>query len=230
LNSEQGIEIVFPYVTKMYVVMQHNNDPIINRQPPYFSVVEEWVRGLNPGVCLELGAGIGRMSVYFFKRFGWNKTFFYLQDGDSGEIQYGGIRDHNRGEFYNSFEATRSFCEANGLDKFETIKPLSAVERPVDFCYSFAAIGFHWHIDLYLDQLPKVLAEGAYLMFELKAPIAETDEASQERRDDYQRFFDDQVTYARSHPAYDVLDVVDLENYDGYRYKDRTHFLLLRVK
>jgi hypothetical protein len=170
------------------------------------------------------------MSVYFRKRFGWADTFFYLQDGDSGEVQIGGIRDHQADEFYNSFEATREFCKANGLDNFETVQPLSAVTRPVDFCYSFAAIGFHWHIDLYLDQLPGVLARGAYLLFELKAPIAETDEASQERRGDYQRFFDDQVVYARSHPAYDVLDVVDLENYDGYHYKDRTHFLLLRAR
>jgi hypothetical protein len=65
LNSEQGVEIVFPESTKKYVEMQANSDLIIYRQPPYFSVVEGGVRGLNPAVCLELGAGVGRMSVYF---------------------------------------------------------------------------------------------------------------------------------------------------------------------
>ena len=191
--------------------MQANSDTIIYSQPPYFSVVEDWVAGLNPAVCLELGAGIGRMSVYFRKRFDWKDTFFYLQDGDSGDVQYGGIRDHNKDEFYNSFEATRDFCLANGLENFQTVQLLSAITKPVNFCYSFAAIGFHWHIDLYLDQLSGVLAEGAHLLFELKAPIAETDEASPERRAEYQRFFDDQVTYARNHPAYEVLAVVDLQ-------------------
>lgn len=230
MDSQQGIDVIFPESTMKYVALQANSDTIIYRQPPYFSVVEEWVRGLNPAVCLELGAGIGRMSVYFRKKFGWQDTFFYLQDGDSGDVQYGGIRNHNDGEFYNSLTATREFCQANGLQHFQTVQSLPEVTRPVNFCYSFAAIGFHWHIDLYLDDLPQLLAKDARLLFELKAPITETDEVSQERRDDYRRFFVDQVSYALNHPAYRVTDVVDLQNYNGYRYKDRTHFLLLQAR
>jgi hypothetical protein len=230
MNHQQEINIIFPESTKKYVALQANSDTIIYRQPPYLKVVEEWVQALNPAVCLELGAGIGRMSVYFRKKFGWKDTFYYLQDGNSGDVQYGGIRDHNENEFYNSFTATREFCEANGVENFETVQSLTQISKQVDFCYSFAAIGFHWHIDLYLDQLPSVLAPGAHLLFELKAPIAESDKAGQERRDEYQRFFDNQVSYARSHSAYKVLDVVNLDNYSGYRYKDRTYFLIMQSK
>lgn len=228
MSPQQSIDIIFPESTKKYVALQANSDTIIYHQPPYFSVVESSVRGLDPAVCLELGAGIGRMSVYFRNKFGWKDTFFYLQDGDSGDVQYGGIRDHNQDEFYNSFTATQEFCEANGVKHFETVKSPAQVSKPVEFCYSFAAIGFHWHIDLYLDQLPAVLAPGAHLLFELKAPIAETDQAKQEKRQEYQRFFDDQVAYARNHSAYKVLDVVNLDNYTGYHYKDRTYFLLMQ--
>lgn len=228
MTQQTGIDIVFPESSRLFVDLQSNGDYYIYERPPYVEVVEEWVESLQPATCLELGAGLGRMSVYFFKKFGWSETFFYLQDGDSGEVQHGGIRYDQEGEFYNAFAATEEYCEANGLVKFGTVNDLGGVSRPVNFCYSFASIGFHWHISLYLDQLTAILADNAHVMFEIRAPIADTDEASDEKRAEYQRFYNDQIAYAQQHSDFEVVRVVDLTGYTGYRYKDRTHFLILR--
>ena len=223
------IDVIFPESCQLFVGLQANNDFNIYTNPPYVSVVEERLLRLKPQTCLELGAGIGRMSVYFHKRF-YPKALFYLQDGDRGTVQYGSIRDNKQGEYYNSFEATHDFCTANGLTNFKILQDLTNVDRPIDFCYSFASIGFHWHIELYLNKLPPLLADGATVMFELRVPLSADDEADEERRYQYQHFYDSQIMAAQDNPAYEAVEIVDLKNYSGYRYKDRTHFLLMRKR
>lgn len=223
------INVVFPESSKLFVDLQANNDFKIYTNPPYVSVVEDRLLELKPQTCLELGAGIGRMSVYFYKRF-YPEALFYLQDGDRGTTQYGSIRGNKEGEYYNSFEATRDFCNANGLNNFQVLQDLTDVDRPIDFCYSFASIGFHWHIDLYLNKLPPLLADGATVMFELRAPLSARDEADKERRDKYQQFYDSQITAAQNHSAYEAVEIVDLKNYSGYYYKDPTNFLIVRKR
>ncbi|MEE8059236.1 MAG: hypothetical protein V3T17_15575 [Pseudomonadales bacterium] len=230
MTHKSEVDVVIPENVKAYVKLQANNDFHIYRTPPYFSSVENFVSELSPKYCLELGAGVGRMSVYFFKRFIWKDTFFYLQDGDSGTIQYGGIRQSNQGEYYNSFSATEEFCQSNGLDKIRVLSDFGGIKDKIDFCYSFAAIGFHWHINLYLDRLVSNLVDNAKLLFEVRAPLEKGGSANESKRREYQIFFDDQVSYANNHPQYDVIDVVDLKNYDGYFYRDKTYFLILNYR
>lgn len=221
------INVVFPESVMKYVELQANNDFMIYDNPPYVSVVNDFLQSLTPRYCLELAAGIGRMSVYFNKRFGWQDAFFYLQDGDSGTNQYGGVRHSNGEEYYNSFNSTRDFCEANGLGNRKILNDVSEIDHQIDFCYSFAAIGFHWSIDLYLDKLVPILADDAKLLFEIRAPISMEEVVDEAKRKEYQDFFDNQISYANNHPQYKVIDVVNLDSYQGYYYKDRTYFLIL---
>ncbi|MGB3535484.1 MAG: hypothetical protein WBA13_18445 [Microcoleaceae cyanobacterium] len=226
-STDNKVEVVFPESVNTYVRLQANNDFRIYENPPYVPVVQDFLQSLDPRYCLELGAGIGRMSVYFYKKLGWQDTFFYLQDGDSGTIQYGGVRQSNEGEYYNSFKVAHDFCHANELKKIKILNNVSNIDRKIDFCYSFAAIGFHWHINLYLDQLTPILADDAKLLFELRAPFSKEDSVDLAKRKEYQNFFDDQINYANNHSRYRVMDVVNLDNYQGYYYKDRTYFLIL---
>lgn len=200
--QEKNIHVVFPESCKEFVRLQANNDFDIYTDPPYVSVIDNRLSTFQPAVCLELGAGIGRMSVYFFKRFEWRDTFFYLQDGDRGTTQYGGIRHMTEDEYYNSFAATREFCLANGLSQFETINSLSGIKKPVDLCYSFAAIGFHWSIRLYLDKLIPFLPSGAHLIFELKAPLSSLSKTMKGTPEEYRRFYDDQIDFAEKHTGW----------------------------
>jgi len=227
MKNDNKVTIVIPESVSQFVQLQANNDFMIYEDPPYLPVVADFLSSLTPQNCLELGAGIGRMSVYFNKRYAWPDAHFTLQDGDSGTEQYSGVRDSNDAEYYNSFAATADFCHANDMSSFNIINKISHIDRDIDFCYSFASIGFHWHINLYLDQLVAVLSDNAKLMFEIRAPFAADANVDETKRQQYQDFFTDQINYANNHPDYQVESVVNLDNYDGYYYKDRTYFLIL---
>lgn len=229
-NQETKINVIFPDNVLPYVKMQCNDDFFIYENPPYVQVAEPFLATLSPKYCLELGAGIGRMSLYFYKRFNWNNTKFYLQDGDAGDVQYGGIRYSNDSEYYNSFEATDSFCRTNGLENFSVIQDIGTIAEKIDFVYSFASIGFHWHINLYLDKLLPHLTAESRLLFEIKAPKTQEDEVDATTLREYQAFFDDQINYARNHPHYQIIDLINLDNYVGANYKDKTNFLVLALK
>jgi hypothetical protein len=230
MNNNRKIDVVFPSNVLPFVAMQCNNDFHIYEDPPYIAVAEDFLRSLQPRNCLELGAGLGRMSHYFYKRYGWKDTRFYLLDGDSGDKQLGGIRHSQEDEFYNAFEATAAFCEANSLSNYALVRDVQAVAEPIDFIYSFASIGFHWHLNLYLDKLLPKLAADARLMFELRAPNPANDGADATTRQTYQSFYDSQLAYAAFHPDYEIISLLDLRDYDGYHYKDPTHYLILAPK
>lgn len=230
MNNNRKIDVTFPDSVLPYVEMQCNNDFHIYEEPPYVEVVEDFLTALNPRHCLELGAGLGRMSLYFYKRFNWQNTRFYLQDGDTGDKQYGGIRHSQEDEYYNAFDATDCFCKANGLANFAAIQDVQNLPDKIDFLYSFASIGFHWHINLYLDKILAHLNPHARLLFEIRAPKTPDDCEDETIRQQYQAFYDSQLAYAQSHPDYQLLDIVDLRNYSGCYYKDKTNFLILAPK
>ena len=223
------IEVTFPEDVLPFVDTQCNNDFQLYTDPPYFPVVEDKVSALTPKVALEIGAGIGRMSLYFFKKFNWTNTKFIIQDGDAdaGNVQKGGIRYSSEDEFYNSFSATRSYLTANGLTSFSTLTDVTTIEDKVDFVYSFGSIGFHWHINLYLDKIAPLLNPNALVLFEIRAPKPDVDEETAQK---YQAFYDSQLEYAKNHPKYTNVQVVDLTNYTGWLYRDKTFFLLLSPK
>ena len=230
MNPNYKINVIFPEIVLPYVAMQANDDLHIYENPPYISAVDEFLITLSPKYCLELGAGIGRMSLYFYKRFNWTNTHYYLQDGNSGIVQYGGIRSSKTNDFYNSFEATEAFCKANGLTNITIVEDVQAIKNSIDFLYSFAAIGFHWDIDLYLDKVLPVLNKNAKLLFEIRAPLERSHPANDILRKEYQAFYESQINYAKAHPHYQVIDIIDLRNYEGRVYKDRSHFLILAPK
>lgn len=63
--QKKDTRVVFPDSCKEFVRLQANNDFDIYTDPPYVSVIDNLLSIFQPAVCLELGAGIGRMSVYF---------------------------------------------------------------------------------------------------------------------------------------------------------------------
>lgn len=229
-NDETKINVIFPDSVLPYIKMQCNDDFFIYETPPYIQVAEHFLTALSPKYCLELGAGIGRMSLYFYKRFNWNNTKFYLQDGDTGDIQYGGIRYSKDNEYYNSFDATDCFCRANGLENFSIIHDIETITDKIDFVYSFASIGFHWHINLYLDKLLPYLNTNTRLLFEIRAPKTQDDIVEEMLRHEYQAFYDSQINYANNHPCYQIIDIINLDKYVGINYKDKTNFLILALK
>lgn len=159
--------VIFPPKCEKYVDLQCNGDKTLYTDMPEVKHIDALLHDIRPKVVLDVGAGIGRASVYFHHRYNWKDTLFYLLDGDGGETQYDELRSKD-GEYYNSFECAQTFCEANELNyrqvdangEWEEL-----ITEPIDLVYSFLAIGFHWPLFFYLSRLYDILNPGTILIF-----------------------------------------------------------------
>lgn len=174
------VNVVFPKSAEQYISLQCNSKLSDYTECPELAPLHELLLTRQPKRVLELGAGLGRGSVYLKNRYNWNATEFFLADGDSGTQQIAGIHYQLEPGFYNSLVATCDFCLANGIaeDKLYLIN-LENTEIPdvqFDFCFSIKSIGFHWPINDYLRMLRSKIAKGALLLFELRNPQGYTPE------------------------------------------------------
>lgn len=169
---------VFPNGTLKYVELHCNNDFSLYTDPPEIDNVRKYFENKSPRNVLELGCGLGRSSVGFYNVFpSWEKTNFFLLDGDSGEKQIAFIRTNGYKDFYNDLKLTKEFCLWNGISKdqirilnAEELDPFLSVEDiKFDFVYSFLAIGFHWPISLYLEKLLPYLYSNSILCFGIRS-------------------------------------------------------------
>ena len=157
---------------KKYIDLQCNGDTTIYSELPEIKYIDYYIRDLEPDSVLDIGSGIGRVSVYFFKKYGWINTKFNLLDGNYGDKQICGIRNEH-GEFYNSFEMAKVFCKSNGLININLLDANNnAWEKynfkKLSFVYSFLSIGFHWPLDFYLDKIYPLLSLGAIVIFGMR--------------------------------------------------------------
>ena len=63
------IDIKFPKNVKKYIELQCNGALFKYTELPELETIKNELVGLNPKHVLEIGAGIGRASVYLFKYF-----------------------------------------------------------------------------------------------------------------------------------------------------------------
>ena len=168
----KSIDIKFPDETKKYVDMQCNKVLEDYTQCPELIPILTFLDKFRPQNILEIGSGLGRISVFLLKYFNWIDTNFFLLDGDSGDKQVAGMNWKLENKYYNSLGATKLFCEANQMKNFTIINAEKAYSLPrntFDLCYSCKAIGFHWPINDYLDIISSSIKTGAYLFFELRS-------------------------------------------------------------
>lgn len=172
------MKLVFPDNVKKYIKLQCNDVMSKYTDFPELVNIEKELRPLRPKNVLEIGAGIGRASVFLAKYFGWEETDFYLLDGDSGDEQVNGVNYESKDSFYNSIAATKEFCSANGL-KVYTLNAekgdWKALGVKYDLVYSFLAIGFHWPISIYLDEIYNMLEKDTLLIFGVRSSAKKFD-------------------------------------------------------
>jgi len=168
------VDVVFPKSSEKYIALQCNSKLSDYTECPELAQLHKLLSTKQPKRVLELGAGLGRGSVYLKNRYSWDETEFFLADGNSGTQQIAGIHYQLEPGFYNSMLSTCDFCLANGIaeDKLYLVD-LENTEIPnvqFDFCFSIKAIGFHWPINEYLNTLQSKIAKGGILAFELRNP------------------------------------------------------------
>ena len=157
--------MIFPESVKKYLNLQTNGETWLYDEMP------EMKHALGLDLfgrkrVLELGAGIGRGSVWLNHSGLISDAEYYLLDGDKGDVRYKGIRE-NGGEFYNAHESTRAYCDANGMKHYSVIDSVEGL-KDIDFVCSFLSRGFHWPLSLYLGKIEDILATGCLLLFGIR--------------------------------------------------------------
>ncbi len=107
---------------------------------------------------LDLGCGVGRMSVWANWQLG-NGAKYYLADRTAmTENVVGGWPAKE--EWYNDLGMTKQFAAANGLTNCEVVdlaRREALLELPrIDVMMSIAAVGYHWPIEDWLDIFEKM--------------------------------------------------------------------------
>jgi len=131
-----------------------------------WDVIKDYIG--NPKTILELGCGLGRMSVYINGMLDDDSIKYILADSNGsphGKIKFGWNPPKQR--YYNNLEMTRKFCDMNGLNNYEIVnlKQIKSQVLSVDFVMSFLSVGFHYPIESYMDWLLKILNEGGNMIF-----------------------------------------------------------------
>lgn len=214
----KNMNVLIPDECKKYMELQCNSVLDDYRNCPELDPILGFLEQLNPKRVLELGAGLGRVSVFIKNCFDWRSTEFYLLDGDSGEEQIAGIHWDTKPAFYNSLASTEEFCTHNNI-KEEKLFLLNAEKRwavdkkiKFDLCYSFKAIGFHWPINEYLDIIKDNLERKAYLLFEIRneeRSLYNTDKIWKRRCD----FVKHQLDYVAKFNDYVLVQKIDNTRY-----------------
>ena len=113
----------------------------------------------NPERVLDLGPGLGRSTIFFKKILNWESVPFHLYESTGTDTKYTKAGPRFDDSFCGNLEALQGVLAHNQIanyrifDAVELGADLSALPGPYDFVYSFFAIGFHWSIEHFLDDL-----------------------------------------------------------------------------
>ena len=134
---------------------------------PYLDVLE------TPRKVLDAGPGLGRSVIFFKKACSWHDVPFHLYEGSGESTKYTKAGPRFEDSFCGNFEALEALLEFNGIGAYEIFDAseldasLSKLPGPYDFIYSFFAIGFHWSIEHFLDELLGLMSDRAIGAFTL---------------------------------------------------------------
>ena len=131
--------------------------PVLDAMPP-------------PQRILEIGPGFGRSAVFFSKRRFPNATFD-LFDGTGHGTKYELLGNRYEDSFCGNLPLLESNLRFNGVSNFRIVDAhqtggrISGRGETYDLIYSFYAVGFHWSIDHWLDEVLAVAHDSTLCIF-----------------------------------------------------------------
>lgn len=122
-----------------------------------------------PARVLELGPGLGRSVVFFSKQLGWFNSHFTLYEGNGTQAKYCTLGPRASDSFCGNLELLRACLTYNDLTNFEIVdarsQELKDVQGTFNFLYSFYAVGFHWSLEYFIDDVMALLAPDGIAVF-----------------------------------------------------------------
>ena len=126
----------------------------------------------TPSSVLELGPGLGRSTVFFKKKMGWEKVPFHLYEGAGDSTRYTRAGPRFADSFCGNLDVLEELLRFNEVEEFEIFDAIAGADLdslpgPYDFIYSFFAIGFHWSIEHFLEELMALMGDRSFGAFTL---------------------------------------------------------------
>ena len=130
----------------------------------------------NPRKVLDLGCGLGRMSIYINNTLGDDGVKWILADSTSDFAQHKSLRFgwNPPAQYYNNLQWTEQFSINNGLVNFEIFdiaKSDLGMLEDVDLVMSFLSVGFHYPIERYLETLLRITNASCTLIFGVRKGV-----------------------------------------------------------
>lgn len=121
---------------------------------------------------LDIGCGIAGIDVFLYGHYAHSKPSLSLLDknGISEQVYYG-FRES--GACYNSLAAAEEFLVANGIPRaaihtFDIDQDGFPAHEKFDLVVSLISWGFHYPVEVYLDQVCAALREGGVLILDVR--------------------------------------------------------------
>jgi len=137
-----------------------------------YQVLKPFLQAMpHPQKALELGPGIGRSAIFFWKTLGWTETMFDLYEATSLQAKYSVLGPREKDTFCGNIPFLERVLAYNGLTRYQICNAtdydysLSKLPGPYDLIYSFYAVGFHWSLEHFIDEILALMREGAVGFF-----------------------------------------------------------------
>lgn len=127
----------------------------------------------KPKRLLDIGCGLGRMSIYIKNVAELNDTKFILADGNTFPANinnsiYGFSRNKR---IYNNLSMTKDFCIINNLTNLELFNietdNFDKINK-VDFVMSFLSAGYHYPLEDIMPNILKIATKDCKMVFGVK--------------------------------------------------------------
>ena len=120
-----------------------------------YEVLKKHIHKFNIRKTLEIGPGMGRSIVFFSKLFPNSRIWSYEGDGDQKKYSINGKRTNN--SFCGNIEILKKIIKFNEIQNHETINEkscsLKEISNSFDFIYSFYAVGYHWDLSEFWEDI-----------------------------------------------------------------------------
>ncbi|MHC4972633.1 MAG: hypothetical protein ACYTG3_09905 [Planctomycetota bacterium] len=111
----------------------------------------------RPARVLEIGPGMGRSLAFFSKKLGWEKSELHAYEGEGTTTKYTRLGPRFGDSFCGNLRMLHYVLEHNGIRNVTVHnaadRRLTELPGNYDFLYSFYAIGFHWSLEHFLEDL-----------------------------------------------------------------------------